>query len=195
MGRGTAGRRSVMASTHGARHLRLARRRRGFAPCLDRSFPRRQPPPPVDSPRGDPRGDRRTHDWNRRSHEHRVACTPEAGTSAPHRQALRDARYPPRSSLAPTADAVPAVGKPVRVSGCGRLSVGNTHGSLSGERRFRWSQLCRLWTVYPSRELRRFESFTCHRVRERASDQRKRRSEAFPIYPVGVFKTQCVSRS
>ena len=101
-----------MASTHGARHLRLASRRRGFAPCLDRSFPRRQPPPPVDSPRGDPRDDRRTHDWNRRSHDrtpglrsagsgcdcrpagHRVACTPEAGTSAPHRQALRDARYP-----------------------------------------------------------------------------------------------------
>src|SRR5665647_223621 len=30
------------------------------------------------------------------------------------------------------------------------------------------------WTVNPSRKLRRFESFTCHRVRERASDLRKR---------------------
>ena len=55
-------------------------------------------------------------------------------------------------------------------------------------RRFRWSQPCRPRTVNPSRELRRFESFTCHRVRERASDQRKRRSGAFLPYPVGVSK-------
>jgi len=37
-----------------------------------------------------------------------------------------------------------------------------------------WSRSCSLGTVNPSRKLRRFESFTCHRVRVRASDLRKR---------------------
>ena len=56
-----------------------------------------------------------------------------------------------------------SMGCPV-VDGSRRLSVGNTHGSLSGERRFRWSGACRPWSVNPSRKLRRFESFTCHHV-------------------------------
>src|SRR5476649_2228777 len=55
-------------------------------------------------------------------------------------------------------------------------SIRTTAGCPSGQ----WE-----WTVNPSRELRRFESFTCHRVRERASDQRKRRSEALGTYTGG----------
>jgi len=47
----------------------------------------------------------------------------------------------------------------------------------------------------PSRKLRRFESFTCHRVRERASDLRKRSSEALFIYPMGVSNRCCFWRS
>ena len=62
-------------------------------------------------------------------------------------------------------------------------------------RRFRWSRPCRPWTVNPSRKLRRFESFTCHRVRERAPDQRKRRSEALRAYLVGVSKLPLFWRS
>ena len=55
-----------------------------------------------------------------------------------------------------------------------RLSVGNAHVSCRARKRLGWSARCRPWSVNPSRELRRFESFTCHRVRERASDLRKR---------------------
>jgi hypothetical protein len=75
-----------------------------------------------------------------------------------------------------------------RVLGCSRLSVGNTHGSCSGERHFSCSQACNLGTVNPSRKLRRFESFTCHHVPERASELWKRGSEALFIYLVGVSK-------
>jgi hypothetical protein len=63
------------------------------------------------------------------------------------------------------------------VSGCGRLwpaVCGECARKPLWVRRFRWSQACSLGTVNPSRKLRRFESFTCHRVRERASDLRKR---------------------
>src|SRR6478735_4212597 len=42
-------------------------------------------------------------------------------------------------------------------------------------------------TVNPSRELRRFESFTCHHVHRRAPDQRKRRSGALPM-PSGCHR-------
>jgi hypothetical protein len=80
-----------------------------------------------------------------------------------------------------------ASGRPAVVGRC-RMFVGNTHGSLEGKGRLRWSQPCRPRTVNPSRELRRFESFTCHRVRERASDQWKRRSGALLAYLVGVSK-------
>ena len=55
-------------------------------------------------------------------------------------------------------------------------------------RRFRWSQACSLGTVNPSRKLRRFESFTCHHVLGRASELRKRGSEAHFVYPMGVSK-------
>src|SRR5665811_250191 len=51
------------------------------------------------------------------------------------------------------------------------------------------------WTVNPSRELRRFESFTCHHVRERASDLRKRGRRPLLIYLVGVSKTAPFWRS
>ena len=74
------------------------------------------------------------------------------------------------------------------VVGCSRLSVGNTHGSVLVDRHRRCSPACRSWTVNPSRKLRRFESFTCHHVLERASDLRKRGSEVLVVYPVGVSK-------
>ena len=45
-----------------------------------------------------------------------------------------------------------------------RMFVGNTHGSSRVNRHFGWSQPCRLEAVNPSPKLRRFESFTCHRV-------------------------------
>src|SRR5665647_2668304 len=72
-----------------------------------------------------------------------------------------------------------------------RLSVGNAHVSCRWKGRFRWSRACRPWSVNPSRKLRRFESFTCHHVPERASDLRKRGSEAFFVYLVGVSKRRC----
>jgi hypothetical protein len=80
-----------------------------------------------------------------------------------------------------------SLGCPAAV-GCSRLSAGNTHGSLLVDRHCGWSRPCRPWTVNPSRKLRRFESFTCHHVRERASDLRKRGSEALFIYLWGVSK-------
>ena len=52
------------------------------------------------------------------------------------------------------------------VVGCGRLSVGNAHVSCRVGRHFCWSQAYCRWAVNPSRKLRRFESFTCHHVRE-----------------------------
>src|SRR5664280_1712664 len=55
-------------------------------------------------------------------------------------------------------------------------------------RRCGWSQAWRLGTVNPSRKLRRFESFTCHHVPERASELRKRGLEALIIYLAGVSK-------
>jgi hypothetical protein len=90
---------------------------------------------------------------------------------------------PRAASKAPQA----AGGCPAVAGRC-RVSVGNTHVSFGVGRHFCWSQPCRPRTVNPSRELRRFESFTCHRVRERASDQRKRQSEALLIYPARVSK-------
>src|SRR5664279_3555943 len=69
-----------------------------------------------------------------------------------------------------------------------RLFVGNAHVSCCGRGRFRWSARCRPWSVNPSRKLRRFESFTCHRVRERAPDLRKRGPEALLVYPMRVSK-------
>src|SRR5664280_3058572 len=77
------------------------------------------------------------------------------------------------------------------VSGLPRLTsavCGEYARKLLWARRLRWSQACSLGTVNPSRKLRRFESFTCHHVRERASDLRKRGSEALLIYLVGVSK-------
>jgi hypothetical protein len=44
-------------------------------------------------------------------------------------------------------------------------------------------------SVNPSRKLRRFESFTCHPVHERAPDQRKRRSQALFHVPARVGLT------
>src|SRR5450759_3802030 len=76
-----------------------------------------------------------------------------------------------------------------------RLFVGNAHVSCRWKGRFRWSARCRPWSVNPSRKLRRFESFTCHHVRERASELRKRGSEALLTYLVGVFKTTPFWRS
>src|ERR1019366_2402402 len=61
-------------------------------------------------------------------------------------------------------------------------------GSCLRVRRFGWSRACGRWSVNPSRKLRRFESFTCHHVPERASELRKRGSEALIIYLVGVSK-------
>src|SRR5664280_3424721 len=78
-----------------------------------------------------------------------------------------------------------------KVSGLPRLTsavCGEYARKLLWARRLRWSQACSLGTVNPSRKLRRFESFTCHHVRERASDLRKRGSEALLIYLVGVSK-------
>jgi hypothetical protein len=77
------------------------------------------------------------------------------------------------------------------VSGCSRLwsgICGECARKLLAPMRFGWSEGCRPWSVNPSRKLRRFESFTCHRVRERASDLRKRGSEALVVYPMGVSK-------
>src|ERR1039458_3759101 len=42
-----------------------------------------------------------------------------------------------------------------------------------GDRHRRWSRACGRWSVNPSRKLRRFESFTCHHVCEKASDVMK----------------------
>ena len=75
------------------------------------------------------------------------------------------------------------------VAGFRRLSVGNAHVSCRWKGRFRWSRACRRWTVNPSRKLRRFESFTCHRVRERTSDLRRRGRRPSFLYLVGVSKT------
>src|SRR5450756_1265291 len=64
------------------------------------------------------------------------------------------------------------------LSDCGRLRsaiCGEYARKLLWDRRFRWSACCRPCTVNPSRKLRRFESFTCHHVRERASDVMKER--------------------
>jgi hypothetical protein len=68
------------------------------------------------------------------------------------------------------------------LSDCGRLRsaiCGEYARKLLWDRRFRWSACCRPCTVNPSRKLRRFESFTCHHVRERASDLRKRGRRPF----------------
>jgi hypothetical protein len=79
-------------------------------------------------------------------------------------------------------------------SGCGRLSVGNTHGSCWGTRHSRWSQACRPWSVNPSRKLRRFESFTWHHVLERADQWKRLGGDPF-IYLVGVSMPAWLSRS
>jgi hypothetical protein len=79
-------------------------------------------------------------------------------------------------------------------SGCGRLSVGNTHGSCWGTRHSRWSQACRPWSVNPSRKLRRFESFTWHHVLERADQWKRLGGDPF-IYLVGVSMLAWLSRS
>jgi len=79
--------------------------------------------------------------------------------------------------------------------GCRRVSVGNAHVSCRWKGRFRWSRACRRWSVNPSRKLRRFESFTCHHVRERAFDQRKRGRRPSFLYLVGVSKTTVFWRS
>ena len=81
------------------------------------------------------------------------------------------------------------------VVGCRRVSVGNAHVSCRWKGRFRWSRACRRWSVNPSRKLRRFESFTCHHVRERAFDQRKRGRRPSFLYLVGVSKTTVFWRS
>jgi hypothetical protein len=81
------------------------------------------------------------------------------------------------------------------VSGLRRLSpavCGKYARKLCGERHCRWPQACRRWTVNPSRKLRRFESFTCHHVRERASDLRKRGRRPFSYTWWGYRKLPCL---
>ena len=90
---------------------------------------------------------------------------------------------------------VQAPGQCPAAVGCRRVSVGNAHVSCRWKGRFRWSRACRRWSVNPSRKLRRFESFTCHHVRERASDLRKRKVRGLLTYTVGVSKTALLWRS
>src|ERR1039458_8059063 len=80
---------------------------------------------------------------------------------------------------------------PAELSGCRWFTsavCGEYARKLLPVRRFRWSRACNPGTVNPSRKLRRFESFTCHHVPERASELRKRGSEALVIYLVGVSR-------
>jgi len=142
---------------------------------------------------------------------HRTLWPSGIATSQPSRSVVREVCVPNRSSSLTMPRTYQGAWscKPVEVenasivvvdvafgvSGCSRWSSANCgeHARKSLRvRGLRWSWSCSLGTVDPSRKLRRFESFTCHHVLERASDDlRKRGSEALFVYLAGVSKWHC----